>query len=50
MQQQLNEGVRTLRDCAFEVVLGDLRTCAGKPERIAQWVHMVRNAFESSLN
>ncbi len=48
VQRQLDEGVRTLKDCAFEVLLEDLRTCSGKPERIGQWVRMVRQALRNS--
>ena len=48
VQKQLDDGVHDLRDCAFEVVLGDLRTCSGKPERIGRWVEMVRRAIEQN--
>lgn len=49
IQQQLNVGVKALRSCPFEVLLEDLRTCSGKPQRIGQWVEMVRRAVEQNL-
>ena len=48
IQEQLNEGVKKLKDCTFEVLLEDLRTCSGKPERIGNWVQMVRRAIENN--
>jgi hypothetical protein len=46
--EQLETSVKALKGCAFEIILEDLRTCAGHPERIAEWVALARRAIESN--
>ncbi len=45
----LDRGMRTLRGKRFEVVLGDLRTCGGRPERIGRWIGLVRQSMADCL-
>jgi len=49
IRTELEKGMRILRGKRFEVVLGDLRTCGGHPERIGRWIQLVRESMENCL-
>lgn len=49
VSERLDQGMRTLRGKRFEVILGDLRTCGGHPERIGRWIQLVRESMARCL-
>jgi hypothetical protein len=46
IRRDLDEGVRKLRGCHYQIVLRELQTLAGHPRRIHEWVRFAIEAAE----
>ena len=42
----MREGIASLKGCCYEILMQDLKTCDGLPERSARWVEITRKALE----
>jgi len=46
LRQSLDEGARRLRGCRYQIVLRELETLAGHPQRLFEWTRMAKEAAE----
>jgi len=34
----IRDGLEKTKDCVVEIIMKDIRTCRGEPERLTEWV------------
>jgi hypothetical protein len=44
LRRHLNEGMRVLRGCYVQIVLRELQTLAGHPNRLTEWATLAKDA------
>jgi len=42
IRQHIREALQIAKGCVLEIIMKDVRTCAGQPNRLSEWVQIAQ--------